>query len=157
MEYKKGIESSHIRKSTSSDGCGHWRQEHRGVGPYYTLSCPHSRSRVQHSVRGHTREVRWTVTPREGKDSDSSDSRKPLFLWFDFSYRFFWISFSLISSSVVVVDFIGSKKSSSAFELLFFFLLSHIFYCCYKPLPLCWAFAILFFFFNINLFILIGG
>ena len=76
MEYKKGIESSHKRKRTSSDSCGHWRQEHRGVGPYYTLSCPHSRSRVQHSVRGHTREVRWTVTPREGKNSDSSDSKK---------------------------------------------------------------------------------
>ena len=30
----------------------------------------------QHSVGGYPREVRWTVTPREGKDSDSSDSRK---------------------------------------------------------------------------------
>ena len=28
------------------------------------------------SVGGHPREVRWTVTPSEGKDSDSSDSRK---------------------------------------------------------------------------------
>ena len=27
-------------------------------------------------VGGHPREVRWTVTPNEGKDSDSSDSRK---------------------------------------------------------------------------------
>ena len=37
---------------------------------------PHSRSRGQHSIRGHPREVRWAVTHSEGKDSDSSDSRK---------------------------------------------------------------------------------
>ena len=79
------------------------RQEHTGVGPDQSLSCPQSRSRDQHSVGGHPREVRWTVTPSEGKDSDSSDSR-----------------------------------------------LSHIFYCCYKPLPLCWAFAALW---NFPLFI----
>jgi len=30
----------------------------------------------QHSVGGHPRKVRWTVTPSEGKDSDSSDTRK---------------------------------------------------------------------------------
>ena len=40
------------------------------------LSCPHSRSRDQHGFGGHPREVRWTVTPSDGKDSDSSDSRK---------------------------------------------------------------------------------
>ena len=34
MEIKKVIESSHKRKRTSSDSCGHWRQEHTpGVGP----------------------------------------------------------------------------------------------------------------------------
>jgi len=53
-----------------------WRQENTGVGPEQNLSCPHSRSRDQHSVGGHPREVRLTVTPREGKDSGSSDSRK---------------------------------------------------------------------------------
>jgi len=37
---------------------------------------PHSRSRDQHSVGGHPREAKWAVTPREGKDCDSSDSRK---------------------------------------------------------------------------------
>ena len=72
----KVIESSHERKRTSSDSCGHWRQEHTGRGPDYTLSCPHSRSRDQHGFGGHPREVRWTVTPSDGKDSDSSDSRK---------------------------------------------------------------------------------
>jgi len=41
-----------------------------------SLSCPHSRSRGQHSVGGHPRKVRWTVAPREGKDADSRDSRK---------------------------------------------------------------------------------
>ena len=42
------------------------------------LSSPHSRSRDQYRVGGHPREVRWTVTPSKGKDSDtdSSDSRK---------------------------------------------------------------------------------
>ena len=70
---QKVIESSHKR---SSDSYGHWRQEHTGVGPDSNLSCPHSRSRDQHAVGGHPREVRWTVTPREGNDSDSSDSRK---------------------------------------------------------------------------------
>ena len=29
----KAIESSHKRKRTSSDSCGHWRQEHTDVGP----------------------------------------------------------------------------------------------------------------------------
>ena len=29
----KDTESSHRRKRTSSDSCGHWRQEHRGLGP----------------------------------------------------------------------------------------------------------------------------
>jgi len=29
----KVIERSHKRKHTSSDSCGHWRQEHTGVGP----------------------------------------------------------------------------------------------------------------------------
>jgi len=43
------------------------------------LSCPHRRSRDQHSVGGHSREVRWTVTPSEGKDSESSDSIKTFF------------------------------------------------------------------------------
>ena len=33
MEIKKVIESSHKRKHTSSDSCGHRRQEHTGVGP----------------------------------------------------------------------------------------------------------------------------
>ena len=31
------------------------------------------------SAGGHPREVRWTVTPSEGKDSESSDSRKNIY------------------------------------------------------------------------------
>ena len=42
--------------------------------------CPHSRSRDRHRVGGHPREVSWTVTPSEGKDSDSTDSRKTFFI-----------------------------------------------------------------------------
>jgi len=37
---------------------------------------PYNKSRDQHSVGGHPREVRWTVIPSEGKNSNSSDSRK---------------------------------------------------------------------------------
>ena len=44
------------------------------------LSYPHRRSRDQHSAGGHSREVRWTVTPSEGKDSESSDSIKILII-----------------------------------------------------------------------------
>ena len=73
---QKDTESSHKRKRTSSESCGRWRQEHTGVGPDWNLSCPHSRSKDQHSVGGHPREGRWTVAPSEGKDPDSSDSRK---------------------------------------------------------------------------------
>ena len=37
---------------------------------------PYNKSRDQHSVGGHPREVRWPVIPSEGKNSNSSDSRK---------------------------------------------------------------------------------
>ena len=76
----KATESAHRRKHASSDGCGLSRQEHTGAGPEYNLSFSHSRSRDQHSVGGHPREVRWAVTPSNGKESDSSDSRKTLII-----------------------------------------------------------------------------
>ena len=44
---QKVIESSHKRKHTSSESCGHWRQGHTGVQPVKNLSCPHRRSRDQ--------------------------------------------------------------------------------------------------------------
>ena len=37
-------------------------------------------SRDQLNAGGHLGEVRWTVTPSKGKDSDSSDSRKTLII-----------------------------------------------------------------------------
>ena len=52
------------------------------------------------------------LTPSKGKDSDSSGSRKTLFLFFDLLYRFFWIFFFFFPPSVVAVDFIGTKKSN---------------------------------------------
>ena len=45
----KVIESSHKRKHASSDSCGHWRWEHRGVGPDQNLSCP--QQQVQRSAQ----------------------------------------------------------------------------------------------------------
>jgi len=55
-------------------------QEHRGVGPDQNLSCPHSWSEVSTVLGGHPREVRMAVTSSEGKDSDSSDSRKTVII-----------------------------------------------------------------------------
>ena len=78
---QKVSESSHKRKHTSSDSCGHWRQKYIEVEHIEeNLSCPYSRSRDQHSVGGHPGEVKWTVIHSEGKDSDSSDSRKTLII-----------------------------------------------------------------------------
>ena len=75
------------------------------------MSCPHSRSRDQHSVGGHPREVRWTVTPSEGKDSDSSDSRKTFIILMFSLVLEMLLDFSFLSHpSVVVVDFIGTMK-----------------------------------------------
>ena len=74
--YKRSLRAPPKRKYTSSDSCGHGRQEYTGAGPDQNLSCPRSRSKDQHGLGKHPREVRGTVTPSEGKDSDSSDSRK---------------------------------------------------------------------------------
>ena len=51
--------------------------------------------------------------------------------------------FSLSTPPVVVVHFIGTMNSNEALELYYFFFLSHIFLLLYKPLPLRWAFAVL--------------
>ena len=71
--------------------------------------------------------MRWTATPSEGKDSNSSDSRKTFIilmfrrvlwiLWASLvaqlvdSFGFFFL-FSPFSPSVVVVNFIGTMKSN---------------------------------------------
>ena len=58
--------------------------------------------------------MRWTVTPSEGKDCDSSDSRKTfiiLMLWLVLQILFDFCSLSLFPA-VVVVDFIGTMKSN---------------------------------------------
>ena len=66
--------------SNSLQPCGLWsaRLLCRKGGVLY----PHSRTTDQHSVGGHPREVNWTVTLSEGKDSDNSDSRKNIILMF---------------------------------------------------------------------------
>ena len=100
--------------------------------------------------------MRWTVTPSEGKDSDSRDSRKTHVLTCSVnSFGFFSFFFFLLSPPrpVVVVGFIGTMKSNKLLRV--FFSLSHIFYCCYKPLPIYWAVAVLWsflFFFFLLLF-----
>ena len=55
------------------------------------------------------------MTPSEGKDPDSSDSGKTLFLCFDLSVDFFgFFSFFFLSPPPppIVVDFIGTMKSN---------------------------------------------
>ena len=64
-----------------------------------SLSCPHSRSRDQCSVREHPREARWTVTPREGKDPESSDLRKTFIIYYSFILTCSVGSFGLLSFS----------------------------------------------------------
>ena len=48
----------------------------RGVGGGVGTVTHSTQPRDQHSVGGHPKEVRWTVTPSEGEVSKSSDSRK---------------------------------------------------------------------------------
>ena len=139
--------------SSISRGC--WRQEHTGVEPDYNLSCPHSRSRDQHSVGGHPREVRWTDS-QWGKRLWQQWLRKNIYYShvFTCSVNSFGFFFSFLvfhfPPSVVVVIWLEVWNLISL--LSFFFFLSHIFYYCHRPLPLCWAFAALlsfpFFFFS---------
>ena len=92
---KKSFVSAHRVPSVISNSlqpCGLWPA--RLLCGKGGVLCPHSRTTDQPSVGGHPREVSWTVTLSEGKDSDSSDSRKTLFLCFDLLCRFFWIFFS---------------------------------------------------------------
>ena len=53
------------------------------------------------------------MTPSEGKDADSRDSRKTfIILIFWLVLQFILDFFFFTSPSVVVVDFIGTKKSN---------------------------------------------
>ena len=130
---RKDIESCHKRKHTSSDSCGHLRQEYTGD---QSLNCPHSRSRDQRSVGGHPREARWTVTPREGKDSRL---KKTMYYSYIFTCSVVSLGFFFLfsSPSVLAVTFISTMN---LIELLSFF--NHIFDCYYKPLSLHWCFAV---------------
>ena len=60
------------------------------------------------------------MTPSEGKDSDSSDSRKTLIPVLTCSVDSFGF-FPFFSSSVVADTFIGTMKSNYAFEFFLFF------------------------------------
>jgi len=85
------------------------------------------------------------LTPSKGERTlDGSDSRKTFIIVLTCSVDSFGFFFSFLSPSVVVIDFIGTMKSKL---LSSFFFLSHISYCCYKSLPLHWAFAVLWSFF----------
>ena len=91
--YKRTVRAP-TKENTSSDSCGPGRQEHMGVGPDYNLSCSHGRARDQRNVGEHPGEMRWTVIPSEGKDADSSESKKKLLsLCFDLFCRFCWFFF----------------------------------------------------------------
>ena len=115
--YKRSLRAP-TKENTSSDSCGPGRQEHMGVGPDYNLSCSHGRARDQRNVGEHPGEMRWTVIPSEGKDADSSESRKKLLsLCFDLFCRFCWFFFflcvcPLFFPFVIVVNFTGIMKSN---------------------------------------------
>jgi len=98
--------------------------------------------------------VRWTVTQERERTLIAVIQEKHLlFVSFDLFCRFFWIFFPLFfPPSVVIINFIGTLKSNETFE--FFFFLSLIFYC-YKPLPLRWAFAVLWSFPLFSLFLIL--
>ena len=87
---------------------------------------------------------------RERTQTAVTQEKHWLFLCFDLFCRFFWNFFFPFSPrSVVVVNFIGTMNLIKLLISLFLFFLSHIFYYCYKPLPLCWAFAVLGSFLNL--------
>ena len=118
-------------------------KKHKGIGPDENLSCPHSRSRDQHSAGWHPREGRWTVTPARERNLTAVTQEKTFIIRM-FVLQILLDFFSFFPPSVVVVNFISSMKSNSTFKLFFSFL-KHIFYCCYKPLVLHWAFAVFLF------------
>ena len=90
------------------------------------MSYPHSRPRDQHSVGEHSRQVTWTVTPSEGKDSDSSDSRKPfIILMFSLFCRcfqmFFPFLFLVLSSPLIQLSILLALRNLIKFLRFFFF------------------------------------
>ena len=69
-------------------------------------------SRDQHSVGGHPREVRWTVTPSEGKDSDSRLKKN---IYYSSVLTCSVDSFGFLfpfPPSLAVIDFIGTMRSN---------------------------------------------
>ena len=118
-------------------------------------------SRDQHSVGGHPRKMRWTVTSQRGKGLTAVTQEKHLLLLcFDLICRFFWIFFFTLSTTTTPhcsCWFYWHYEIELSFWAFFqFFPLSHIFCSCYIPLHLCWAFTVLwsFPFFFILLFLL---
>ena len=62
-------------------------------------------------LEGIPREVRWTVTPSERKDSDSNDSRKT-FIALVLTCSVDYFGFFFFCPSVVLVDFNNTIKSN---------------------------------------------
>jgi len=110
----KDIESSHQRICTSSEM---WTLEVRTQRNRTRLESELPPQQVQRSAQcwraSEGGEV--TVTPSEGKDSDSSDSTKTFILifWLVLQILLDFVPFFPLSSpSVVVVNFIGTMKSN---------------------------------------------
>ena len=58
------------------------------------------------------------MTPSEGKDSDSSDSRKTFnILFFFFTFSVYSFGFFSLPPPIVVVDFIGTAAAAAAASL----------------------------------------
>ena len=95
-------------------------KKHKGIGPDENLSCPHSRSRDQHSAGWHPREGRWTVTPARERNLTAVTQEKTFIIRM-FVLQILLDFFSFFPPSVVVVNFISSMKSNSTFKLFFLF------------------------------------
>ena len=65
-----------------------------------------------------------------------------LFLCFDLFCRFFWIFFFPFSPSLSLLLILLALWNLIKLLRFFFFSVT-FFYCCYKPMPLRWAFAVL--------------
>ena len=69
-----------------------------------------------------------------------------LFLFFHLFCKLHWIFFLFpfhVFSSLLQLSILLALRNPIKLLNFFFFFLSYIFYCCHKPLPLCWAFAVL--------------
>ena len=136
-EYIEGHWQLPKRKHTSSDSCGSKNtQEQDQIRIWAAPTTSPEISPVLEGILG-----RWGglwLQPRERTLTAVTQEKHLLFLIFDLFCRFFWIFLSFFFISFLPLcrscQFYWHKEIQLSFWALFF--LSHIFYCCHKPLLL---------------------